>query len=63
MDENVSFKYIMNVLNQLNQRNYGPFIARSDTITAKMLNIQKSVAVEVKLDKLLCIESFMHNFN
>jgi hypothetical protein len=40
-----------------------PFIAREQTLHAKMVNMTKSCGIEVRYDNLPNIESFLTNFN
>lgn len=58
-----NFKYNMNVLNQLNGQNTGPYLTRTNTLHTKMLNINKSIGIEFTFDNLPKIESFLTNFN
>jgi hypothetical protein len=41
----------------------GPYILREDTIKAKMVNLSKSIAIEVRYENLPNIEGFLTNFN
>jgi hypothetical protein len=37
-------------MKQLNEQNYGPFLLRSNTLHSKMLNITKSIGLEITYD-------------
>eukprot|EP00347_Sterkiella_histriomuscorum_P023513 403334361 len=58
-----NFRFNLNMLRQLNEQGYGPFLERPSTLNCKMLNIPKSVAIEFQYSKLPSIENFLTNFN
>jgi len=52
------------VVEELNfEEGEGPYIERVDTIHAKIMNLSRSIGVEVRYEKLPQIESFLTNFN
>jgi len=54
---------MLDIMENLNKYKQGPYLSRSDTLWVKMLNINRSVAMQIKLHKLPKIESFLSNFN
>lgn len=55
---------VSHILSQLNNMlGEGPFLRRSKTVIAKMVNLCRSVAVQVQYPNLPQIESFLTNFN
>lgn len=52
------------ILSQLNNTlREGPYLTRSDVIHAKMVNLSRSLGIEVAYENLPNIESFLTNFN
>lgn len=56
-------RQLSHILKDLNTKGHGPYLRRSSTLHAKMVNISKSVAFEVEYANLPSIENFLTNFN
>lgn len=53
----------MNQIRSLNIVGQGPFLTRSNTMYVKMMNLSKSIGVEIDYQNLPNIENFLINFN
>jgi hypothetical protein len=59
-----NMRQIHNVIEQLNHEYAeGPYLQRDHNIHAKIVNLAKSIAVEVNYENLPNIENFLTNFN